>query len=289
MSRQGRGSSGKQGRTTNFHGESSEGPSGSRNQGLPQACQGFLDLFGQGQASDAENVADCQGFQIDRSQGPASRTRRSLMGEMPTLVPVETVSQPQGSDVMQIEGDNGNLSAEMAILSQRLERLFNQRFEELAARIAPSNSLLAPTSTATEIPSTSSPKTMKVKTFDGTYDYHIYEVQFDNAARNNKWSDERKRDELLNALTGTAVQVLQCMPHLRYSSTFAELNEALRRTFGQTVTIWERLREFQTLKQDEEESLQDFARRVETRATLASSNAITGCNAAQGPGLCTGS
>ncbi|KAK3922564.1 Coilin, partial [Frankliniella fusca] len=98
---------------------------------------------------------------------------------------------------------------------------------------------------------------------------HDNDHQFSNVARNNGWSPERKRDELLNALSGKAVQFLQCMPHLRENSSFNELNETLRRTYGQTVTIWERLNQFQSLKQEDSESLQDFSRRVETSATLA--------------------
>ncbi|KAE8738771.1 hypothetical protein FOCC_FOCC015744 [Frankliniella occidentalis] len=104
---------------------------------------------------------------------------------------------------------------------------------------------------------------MKAKSFNGETNYNVYAVQFKNVARYNDWDETQKRDELLNALEGKATKILQCMPHLQDdTTTFQQLHEALEKTYGRHITVWERINKFQSLKQGEKESLQDFSNNV---------------------------
>ena len=165
-----------------------------------------------------------------------------------------------------------NLSAQISQqIAQSLSEQLDQRLSQITLTNPSQQQLpsLGSTSTSNLVNTTPQGKSMKLKSYDGSQDFHVYETQFQTVARNNQWSEERKRDELLNALTGKAANNVFQIEELRNNPSIQQLLETLRKLYGRKYTIWERLQEFQTIKQDKDQSLQDFAKDVEVKDHVA--------------------
>jgi len=111
---------------------------------------------------------------------------------MPVLSPIRVSQSQQTCDepeVVEISETGEQFTTQMSLLSRKLENILDRRFHTLASELAsqvgipiPSTSTvvstIAPTSTVVPVAGPSDrTEPMKIKTFDGSYDYHIYEVQ----------------------------------------------------------------------------------------------------------------
>ncbi|KAK3926410.1 DNA-directed RNA polymerase subunit beta [Frankliniella fusca] len=99
--------------------------------------------------------------------------------------------------------------------------------------------------------------------YDGEADYSVYQLQFQTVAEANDWDDKDKKTALVQALTGNATDVIANLQHQEVPITFKSLDEALVKTFSKTASMWERKKDFNTLTQEKDQSIRQFARQVE--------------------------
>lgn len=255
----------EQGQGPQGHGQRPQGQ-GPQGQGPPG--QGLQGLGPHGQGPNCRAVRAQQWAVADDDAGAGQQLRAPASAQVLPQAPGEA---PRDD----IQAFTAALEQRMAEQFANLAEQLTTRFEALATFAVTQNiPLPVPTPTSTQTQPQPTPSTsrtpMRVKEYHGETDYGIYAVQFSSCARHNGWDNLRRKDELINALQGKALMLLQCMPHLRAPDvTFEQVDDALRRTFAHKVTIWERLQQFQKLRQGEKQSLQEFAREVESKATLA--------------------
>lgn len=249
---------GPDGRGQGPHGrgrEHGQGPQGQGPQGQGQPGQGLGEVIARAVRAQQWEVADQPG-------GPAP------------FANAQAQPQAQREDLRGFaEALERRMAEQFATLAEQLTTRFEALETFAATRHIPLPMPVAASSSSSQpppMPTNSRSTPMKVKEYHGETDYGIYAVQFGNCARHNGWDEVRQKDELINALQGKALTLLQCMPNLRTAHvTFQEVDDALRRTFAHKVTVWERLQQFQKLRQSDNQSLQEFAREVESKATLA--------------------
>lgn len=104
-----------------------------------------------------------------------------------------------------------------------------------------------------------------LKNYDGSYDYSVFQVQFESVATANRWDIQEKKAALLAALSGNATEVISTLKQAGRPVTFRTLDETLERIYSHTPSLAERKHEFISLKQERNQSLRDFARIVERK------------------------
>ena len=99
--------------------------------------------------------------------------------------------------------------------------------------------------------------------YDGEADYSVYQVQFNTIAEANEWDERDRKTALVQALTGNAMDVIANLQHQEVPITYENLDQALVKTFSKTASMWERKKDFNTLSQEKDQSIRQFARQVE--------------------------
>lgn len=144
-------------------------------------------------------------------------------------------------------------------LHQELRQQIGQRVEPPAPAAAPA--LAAPVPAAPAPVAAPAPafehQIKKMPRYDGTTDYNLYRVQFDQTAMAQRWSEATKGTLLLQALQGAALNVLK---HLPTPITFENLDKELVHQFGKTHSLWHDVLAFSNIKQKSDQSLEDFAK-----------------------------
>ena len=111
---------------------------------------------------------------------------------------------------------------------------------------------------------------LKLKTYDGNFDYRTYRNQFQNVAELNNWTLQEKKAQLLNAAQGKAADVLSDLPD---NCTFADIDSMLAKHFDQSQTSWQALHEVDSASRKPDETVREFARRVEHMIRVANPDA----------------
>ena len=102
----------------------------------------------------------------------------------------------------------------------------------------------------------------KMQTFDGrAHDWKGFIFNFPQVARQMKWSYREKRDNLLTCMHGEAAAFLQGKPK-EVRGDYHSLRDVLARRYGMVEPPTTARRQFNALRQEEGESIEDFADRV---------------------------
>ena len=130
----------------------------------------------------------------------------------------------------------------------------------------------------------------KLPTFDGkTSEWPGFIFQFRRLAQSGKWTTREKRDRLLGCLRGKAIAYVQSRPKAERKDYYA-LKSLLNMRYGILEEPTIARRHLQSMRQEEAESLEDFADRVlvkaaegypeipdDTLQSLAVDNFLRGC------------
>ena len=111
---------------------------------------------------------------------------------------------------------------------------------------------------------------LKLKAYDGGFDYRTYRSQFTNVAALHNWSRAEKKAQLLNAATGKAADILSDLPE---DATFEQIDDMLAKHFDQSKTSWQALHEIDSASRKPDETIRAFARRVEHLIKVANPDA----------------
>ncbi|KAK3919764.1 Protein Vpu [Frankliniella fusca] len=103
-----------------------------------------------------------------------------------------------------------------------------------------------------------------VPKYNGETDYSVFQVQFNTLSEANEWDERDRKTALLQALVGNATDVIANLQHQGTEITFATLDEALVKMYSKTASMWERKKDFNTLVQERDQTVRQFARQVET-------------------------
>ena len=110
------------------------------------------------------------------------------------------------------------------------------------------------------------PPLPKLPTFHGKQpDWQGFLFQFRELARAGKWSTREKHDRLLACLKGKAVAYIQSRPRSEQRDYYT-LRDTLNKRYGLVELPTTARRQLQSLKQEETETLDDFADRVLIKA-----------------------
>jgi len=110
------------------------------------------------------------------------------------------------------------------------------------------------------------PLTPKMSTFDGKSDWRPYYTQFLHIAEICKWTDKQRIDNLIVCLRDKALKFYSSR-HVKVKATFADLCEKLNERFGSKDLPHILRRQLQEIKQGYEESLEEFADKIQELAT----------------------
>ena len=100
------------------------------------------------------------------------------------------------------------------------------------------------------------------RTFDGTSNYQTFHTLFRTTAERRNWTVDDQLDILMNALTGPAAEIVDEVAETG-TLTYATLNAALMRVYGAKKAHDELEREFQAVKQEDNETPRTFAMRID--------------------------
>ena len=114
-----------------------------------------------------------------------------------------------------------------------------------------------------------SPPMPKLESFDGKpNEWDSFIFHFRKIAHYHQWSESEKRNRLLTCLRGKAVTFIRGKSKKTYS-TYRRLRDTLDARFGHLELPSTARRHLATIKQEEAESLEDFADRVLIKASEA--------------------
>lgn len=112
-----------------------------------------------------------------------------------------------------------------------------------------------------------SPPAPKMETFSGktrTWDAFIF--QFRQLSHRYRWSERDKRDRLIACLRGNAVKYISTKPR-KICSKYRDLRDSLDKRYGVLEVPSTARRQLVSMRQEETETLEDFADRVLCKAT----------------------
>lgn len=102
---------------------------------------------------------------------------------------------------------------------------------------------------------------VRIPHYEGDQCYSVFRAQF--MALTSQMTEQERGQRLLEALRGKAATVLTMLQQQQRDVTFTNLDDILARTFSMPKSLWQRKRDFEELKQQEGQSLHDFAQNVE--------------------------
>lgn len=105
-----------------------------------------------------------------------------------------------------------------------------------------------------------------MSTFDGKSDWRPYYTQFLHIAEICKWTDKQRMDNLIVCLRDKALNFYSSI-HVKVKANFADLCEKLNERFGSKDLPHILRRQLQEIKQGYEESLEEFADKIQELAT----------------------
>jgi len=91
------------------------------------------------------------------------------------------------------------------------------------------------------------------RTFDGTTNYRAFRTLFQTAAERRNWTEEDQLDNLINALTDQASDIVAEVAETG-TLTLSRLDAALLKVYGAEKTIDKLEREFQAVQQGADET-----------------------------------
>ncbi|CAG2201941.1 CAST [Mytilus edulis] len=110
------------------------------------------------------------------------------------------------------------------------------------------------------------PLTPKMSTFDGKADWRPYFAQFCHIAKRCKWSEQQKLDNLIVCLRDKALKFYSSRP-VEIKDNFQVLCKKMNDRFGRKDLPHILRRQLQEAKQGSDESLEEFADKVQELAT----------------------
>jgi len=124
----------------------------------------------------------------------------------------------------------------------------HQQQQQQQSRPAAEENLLATVlQTVTRRP-TQSPR---LTTYDGSTNYRHFRALFSEVAKRQGWTDEEKTGQLINQLTGQAVEVVCALHESGKSVTFHNLDEILDQRYRRIRSEQQIEAEFHALRQEE--------------------------------------
>ena len=109
------------------------------------------------------------------------------------------------------------------------------------------------------------PITPKMSTFDGRNDWRPFYTQFAYIAARYRWTDEQRLDKLVECLRDKALKFFSTRPDIE-KNNFDALCEKLNERFGKKDLPHIIRRQLQDVRQDTEETLEEFEERVRDMA-----------------------
>lgn len=110
------------------------------------------------------------------------------------------------------------------------------------------------------------PQFPKLSTYDGTSDWKSYHLQFVHTATRFEWGELQKLDNFLMCLRGKALKYFSTRP-TSVQRDFDTLVDKMAQRFGDKDLPHSIRRQLQDVKQTIEESIEDYAERVQEMAT----------------------
>ena len=106
------------------------------------------------------------------------------------------------------------------------------------------------------------PSPPKMSTFDGKSDWKPFFTQFSHIAARYKWTEEQKLDKLIECLRDKALKYFSSRP-TQDQKNYQKLSTKLEERFGKKDLPHIIRRQLQDIKQDPEESVEEFADKVQ--------------------------
>ena len=110
------------------------------------------------------------------------------------------------------------------------------------------------------------PAPPKMSTFDGKSDWRPFYTQFTHIANRYKWTDQQKLDKLIECLRDRALKYFSSRP-VEDQDSFKKLSAKLDERFGKKDLPHIIRRQLQDIKQDPDDSIEEFADKVQEMTT----------------------
>jgi len=117
-----------------------------------------------------------------------------------------------------------------------------------------------------KLPCLQQPQFPKLSTYDENNDWKSYYLQFEDTANRFEWNEEQKLDNCLLCLRGKALKFFSTRP-VSIQKYFDQLMEKMNQRFGKKDLTHSIRRELQEVKQNLDESIEEYAERVKEMAT----------------------
>jgi len=176
--------------------------------------------------------------------------------------PGEAAHQQQPQQQADIWRQVEQLQQQLFIRQQQLQLQAHQHQQQQQQQSRPAaeeNLLATVLQTVTRRP-TQSPR---LTTYDGSTNYRHFRALFNEVAQRQGWTEEEKTGQLINQLTGQAIEVVCALHESGKSVTFHNLDEILDQRYRRVRSEQQIEAEFHALRQEEHQSVFDFAQRVE--------------------------
>ena len=115
---------------------------------------------------------------------------------------------------------------------------------------------------------THSPAPPKLSTYDGKTEWKPYYIQFNHIAQKYMWNDREKLDRLIECLREKALKFFSSRPE-NVQKDFKLLCQKLRERFDKKDQPHIIRRQLQEIQQNTEETIEEFAERIEELSTEA--------------------
>ena len=117
-----------------------------------------------------------------------------------------------------------------------------------------------------KLPFLQQPQFPKLSTYDGNNDWNSYYLQFEHAANRFEWNEEQKLDTFLLCPRGKVLKFFSTRP-VSIQKYFDQLMEKMYQRFGKKDLTHSIRRELQEVKQNLDESIEEYVERVKGMAT----------------------
>ena len=146
---------------------------------------------------------------------------------------------------------------------KELDQLEHRKLSSNIDKTAPHNIYTSKTQTTVD---RNSPAPPKLSTYDGKSEWRPYLIQFNHIAKKYNWSDSEKLDRLIECLRDKALKYFSSRSEM-VQSNFNQLCQQMKERFDKKDQPHIIRRQLQEIKQNPEETIEEFVERIEDLAT----------------------
>lgn len=157
--------------------------------------------------------------------------------------------------------------SKMQQLENKIKQLEDEKINKEVDKLAPQGIYRKhPTGIITDTSDSKGPSPPKLSTFDGKSEWKPFFTQFSHIASRYKWSEEQKLDKLIECLRDKALKYFSSRPQ-QDQRNFKRLSSKLEERFGRKDLPHIIRRQLQDIRQGNEESVEEFADKVQEMTT----------------------